>query len=148
MLKSNKHAPTESFLNANLSLNLVPTISHPTCITKNTATLIDNVFISQSWLENFDSGILINDTSDHLPSIVSIKNLKLCKHVPVQITTRDTRTRNMNALKDSLRQINWCEVVEDSTPSKSMSSLHERLTHEIDHFTPLKTYCINPRKAR
>ena len=29
-----------------------------------------------------------------------------------------------------------------------MSNLHERLKHDIDHFTPLKTYCINPKKAR
>ena len=29
-----------------------------------------------------------------------------------------------------------------------MSNLHERLRHDIDHFTPLKTYCINSKKAR
>ena len=81
--------------------------------------------------------------SDHLTSIVSIKNLKLCKCVPVQ--TRDTRTKNVNALKNSLKQIHWCEVVEDNSPSKSMYNLHKRLTHEIDHFTPLKTYCIDSK---
>ena len=138
LLKSNKHAPTENFLNANLSLSLVPTITCPTRITKNTATLIDNVFISQSWFENFDSGILVNDMSDHLPSIVSVKNLKLCKRVPVQITTRDTRRKNMNALKKSLEQTNWCEIVRDNAPSESMSALHNKLAEEIDHFTPLK----------
>ena len=90
LLKSSNHAPTENFLNANLSLNLVPTITRPTRITKSTATLIDNIFISQSWLEKYNSGILVNDMSDHLPSIVSIKNLKLSKWVPVQITSRDT----------------------------------------------------------
>ena len=148
LLKSNKHAPTESFLDANLSLSLVPTITPPTHIMKNTATLIDNVFISQSWLENFDSGILVNDMSDHLPSIVSIKNLKLCKRVPVQITTRDTRRKNMNALKNSLKQTNWREIVEDNAPSENMSALHKKLAAEIDHFMPLKTYCIYPRKAR
>ena len=148
LLKSSNHAPTENFLNANLSLNLVPTITHPTCITKSTATLIDNIFISQSWLEKYNSGILVNDMSDHLPSIVSIKNLKLSKRVPVQITSRDTRTKNINALKNSLKKINWCEIIEPSSPSKSMSNLHERLRHDIDHFTPLKTYCINSKKAR
>ena len=29
-----------------------------------------------------------------------------------------------------------------------MSNLHERLKHNIDHFTPFKTYCINSKKAR
>ena len=148
LLKSSNHAPTENFLNANLSLNLVPTITRPTRITKSTATLIDNIFISQSWLEKYNSGVLVNDMSDHLPSIVSIKNLKLSKRVPVRITTRDTRTKNINALKNSLKQTNWCEIIETNSPSKSMSNLHERLKHDIDHFTPLKTYCINSKKAR
>ena len=124
LLKSSYHAPTENFLNANLSLNLVLTITRPTCITKSTATLIDNIFISQSWLEKYNSGILLNDMSNHLPSIVSIKNLKLSKWVPVQITARDTQTKNINALKNSLKKINWCEIIETSSPSKSMSNLH------------------------
>ena len=148
LLKSSNHAPTENFLNANLSLNLVPTITRPTRITKSTATLIDNIFISQSWLEKYNSGILVNDMSDHLPSIVSIKNLKLSKQVPIQITAIDTRIKNINALKNSLKKINWCKIIETGSPSKSMSNLHERLRHDIDHFTPLKTYCINSKKAR
>ena len=54
----------------------------------------------------------------------------------------------MNALKNSLKQTNLCEIVEDNAPSESMSALHKKLTVEIEHFMPLKTYCINPRKAR
>ena len=148
LLKSSNHALTENFINANLSLNLVPTITRPTRITKSSATLIDNIFISQVWLEKYNSGILVNDMSDHLPSIVSIKNLKLGKHVPTQITSRDTQTKNINALNNSLKQVNWCEIIETNNPSKSMSNLHERLKQDIDHFMPLKTYCINSKKAR
>ena len=79
LLKSTKHAPTDRFISANLSLGLVPTITRPTRITRNTGTLIDNIFISQTWLENFECGILVDDMSDHLPSIVSIKGLKTNK---------------------------------------------------------------------
>lgn len=90
LLKSSKHGPTDRFLNTNLSLNLVPTITRPTWITKSTATLIDNIFISQNWLGNYDSCILIDDLSDHLPSITTIKNLQLSKKEPVTISSRDT----------------------------------------------------------
>ena len=79
LLKSTKHVPTDGFISANLSLGLMPTITRPTQITRNTATLIDNIFISQTWLENFECGILVDDMSDHLPSIVSIKGLKTNK---------------------------------------------------------------------
>ena len=86
--------------------------------------------------------------SDHLPSIVSIKNLKLGKRVPIQITARDTRKKNIDALNNSLKQANWGDLIEPNDPSKSMSNLHERLKQDIDHFMPLKTYCINSKKAR
>ena len=29
-----------------------------------------------------------------------------------------------------------------------MSLLHDRLAKEIDHFTPVKTHTVNPKKAR
>ena len=83
LLKSKEHAPMDRFISANLSLGLMPTITRPTRITRNTATLIDNIFISQTWLENFECGILVDDMSDHLPSIVSIKGLKTNKKEPI-----------------------------------------------------------------
>ena len=86
-------SPTDRFISANLSLGLVPTITRPTRITRNTATLIDNIFISQTWLQNFDCEILVDDMSDHLPSIVSIKGLKTNKKESIRITSRDTRTK-------------------------------------------------------
>ena len=148
LLKSTKHAPTGRFISANLSLGLVPTITRPTRITRSTATLIDNIFISQTWLENFECGILVDDMSDHLPSIVSIKGLKTSKKEPIRITSRDTRTKNVRALKDSLNQIDWSDIIEDNSPNKSMTNLHNKLVAEVEHFTPVRTYNVNPKKAR
>ena len=148
LLKSTKHAPTDRFISANLSLGLVPTITRPTRITRNTATLIDNIFISQTWLENFECGILVDDMSDHLPSIVSIKGLKTNKKEHIRITSRDTRTKNVRVLKDSLNQIDWSEIIEGNAPNKSMTNLHNKLVTEVEHFTPVRTYNENPRKAQ
>ena len=147
LLKSTKHAPTDRFLSANLSLGLVPTITRPTRITRSTATLIDNIFISQTWLENFECGILVDDMSDHLPSIVSIKGLKTNKKEPIRITSRDTRTKNVRVLKDSLNQIDWSDIIEDNCPNKSMTNLHNKLVAEVEHFTPVRTYNVNPKRA-
>ena len=47
LFKSLKHGPTDQFLSTNLSLNLVPTITRPSRITKSTATLII-IFLSDS----------------------------------------------------------------------------------------------------
>ena len=46
-LKSDKYPQTQEFLELNLDTDLKPTITRPTRITTKTATLIDNIFISQ-----------------------------------------------------------------------------------------------------
>ena len=61
-----------SFLNTMYSLPLLPIISKPTRITDNSATLIDNLLISEPC--NFESGILISDISDHFPIFFTGKN--------------------------------------------------------------------------
>ena len=50
-----------------LSACLVPTITRPTRITSESATLIDNIYVSGNKLENLLSGILVADISDHFP---------------------------------------------------------------------------------
>ena len=63
---------TQNFIEFNLDSNLLPCITRPTHITKNTATLIDNTFISKNIQGKQDSKILISDISDHLPSLVTL----------------------------------------------------------------------------
>ena len=63
---------TQNFIELNLESNLLSCITRPTRITKSTATLIDNVLISKNLQGKQDSKILITDSSDHLPSVVTI----------------------------------------------------------------------------
>ena len=86
--------------------------------------------------------------SDHLPSIVSIRNLKVAKKEPIRITTRDTHRKNIDSLKNSLSLINWSEIIEKNEPNKSMTNIHNKLVEEEEKFTPIKTYSVNPTKAR
>ena len=44
LLKYQNHSPTTEFINLNLALSYIPQINRPTCITKETATIIDNFF--------------------------------------------------------------------------------------------------------
>ena len=73
-LKSDKHTQTQIFLEFNLDSDMMPTITRPTRVTQTSATLIDNVFISKRLQNNSSSLILIDDISDHFPSIVFLKN--------------------------------------------------------------------------
>ena len=66
-IKQHLHSPTKMFIESNIDSNMLPTITRPTRITNTSATLIDNLFISQHLQTNYKSGILLDDTSDHMP---------------------------------------------------------------------------------
>ena len=62
-----------NILNSLWSQSLNPIITKSSRITNQTATLIDNIFINQP--NEFVSGILISDISDHLPLFILKLNL-------------------------------------------------------------------------
>ena len=66
LLKHETHNNTKQFLDTMYSLGLYPLIDKPTRITDSSTTLIDNIFTNELRF-NLTSGIMFNDTSDHLP---------------------------------------------------------------------------------
>ena len=90
-LKSNCHRQTQNFIEVNLDQNYLPCITKPTRITKSSATLIDNIFISQNLQGRQDSKILIEDISYHLPSL-----LRLSGHFLEQKNTPTIFTRKLD----------------------------------------------------
>ena len=66
LLQSDKNNSISNFIDHLYSMGLHPLITRPTRITCQSKTLIDNIFTSDV-KSNIQSGLLINDTSDHLP---------------------------------------------------------------------------------
>ncbi len=64
-----KHKKT-NFFNSVFCMGLYPTITHPSRITTNTATLVDNILTNVTE-GNLTRGLLINDVSDHLPVFIA-----------------------------------------------------------------------------
>ena len=77
LLKTHIHMGTQDFLNHMIENDQIPTVTRPTRITQTTASLIDNVFVTGNLQKNFDSLFLLDDMSDHLPSLVLLKQTKL-----------------------------------------------------------------------
>ena len=69
LLQYDKHVETNNFIDQLYSHGLQPLITRPTRITRDTKTLIDNIFTTDL-NSHKQSGILINDISDHLPVYV------------------------------------------------------------------------------
>ena len=72
LLKHIKHKPTRKFIESTTDMNLLPVITKPTRITHGSATLIDNIMISEKLQLKYSSGIMINNMSDHLPCYLTL----------------------------------------------------------------------------
>ena len=147
-LKSAEHTLTNAFIQSNLDFGLVPTITRPTRITHSSATLIDNIIVSQNLCGRYASSVLINDISDHLPTACIIPSLIASKKGPIAITSRDTRPKNMKALKQELTEINWSIELGGDSCNSNMAMLTNILTNAVDSCIPEQTRYLNPKSLR
>ena len=76
LLKQSIHPKTQEFLEYILDQNLLPAITKPTRISKTSATLIDNILLSKKLQLEYEGLIIIDDLSDHLLCLVSLKNFQ------------------------------------------------------------------------
>ena len=147
-LKSEKHSPTKFFIERLLDIGLYPTISRLTRITKTTATLFDNLLISQNMVENYESNVILDDISDHLPCYLSLKNQNVAEKRSTQITSRDTREKNMKTLANELSTVKWSDILNDDDINVCMNKVHEQLLWSIERHLPLTTWTINQKRLR
>ena len=145
-LKSEKHPNTQSFLEFNLDSDLMPTITRPTRVMQKSATLIDNVFNSKKLQNNFASSILIDDISDHFPSIVFLQNQKICKKEPLKIRAREINDAKIAELKDTLDKVNWEDRLDGSNANDAFDIFHTLLVETVESIMPEKTKTINYNK--
>ena len=90
LLKEGQHAPTDQLIETIYDQGLVPMITKPTRITTFSATLIDNILVDKQLQSIADSGILLENLSDHLPCYCILRNLNPHRKEDQEITSRDT----------------------------------------------------------
>ena len=144
-LKACSHHQTNDFIQHNLDLGMIPTITRPTRITKSSATLIDNIIVSQNFCGKFIGSILVNDMSDHLPTVCIINSYTAVTRGTVTITSRDTQLKNLKALRAQLNNHDWSQELSDKFPSVNMEQVHNVLTSIVDSIT-YKDYNKSLRK--
>ena len=79
LIKHRSHAPTKKFVELFEFFQQIPSITRPTRITKSsTATLINNIFVPTTLSLVFNSYLLVDDMSDHLPIVTILRDVELC----------------------------------------------------------------------
>ena len=123
----------------NLEINMLPVITKPTRITDTSATLIDNILISDKLQQAYHSGIIISDLSDHLPTVIKLQNAKQDIKKQQILTFRKITDENLKLINEELQGYNWEEILEKRGVDDSFNILHERLIRSMDKHMPLKT---------
>ena len=145
-IKHSIHNPTQLYLELNLDSNMIPTITRPTRVTQSSATLIDNLFISHKLQDNYKSGILINDTSDHMPCYVILPDTTDHKLSLKTITYRNFNENVKTKICEHINAVDWPTELDVTDVNEAFSKFHCMLTTAIEKFAPTKTKHIRPNK--
>ena len=132
----------------NLEQELVPTITRPTRITKNSATLIDNILVSQKSCGRFESNILIDNISDHLPTILVLRDMYTNRKDKVQIKSRDMHQSAIGVAVRYLQGIDWTEHINGPNYDDNVSRIHQTVIEILDEFIPETTQSVSYKKLR
>ena len=143
LLKSHEHCRTQQFLDTLLNNDLIPTITRPTRITKTSATLIDNVFISKILQQSFDSMILIEEISDHLPSLVLMKQTKLRNKDPLCFKSRTLTADKIKCIKDELKKKDWNGILRSDNVNINFENFCNELDITMEKFAPIREVLIS-----
>ena len=138
-----KHRPTREFVCINKNNNLVQGITRPTRITNTSATLIDNIFVSDTYVPMIQSQIIIDDISDHLPSCVILENINIGAKERKRITTRIMSKSSINLIRNELRDVNWALYISNycnysENVNTIFNGIHNKICDSVNKYAPLR----------
>ena len=129
----------------NYSTGLIPCINKPTRVTTSSATLIDNIFISQSLEGHYSSYVLTDDLSDHYPSVTTISDINQSK-INKTHTGRNLNKKAVESILDDLKCTDWHEKLQHLSTENSFQVFHSIITQSIDLHAPVKEISTNSRR--
>lgn len=137
ILKSEIHCPTNEFLNMLQANYFFPAIDKPTRITRQSATLIDNILFNTLDYETM-SGLLFTDITDHLPVFLFAKLNNKEKKSPVETQYyRNFCKSNKNKFKKMMQDISFDEVYNEKDPNSAYEVFMKLFSSCFDKCFPL-----------
>ena len=146
LLNSAIHPPTHKFIETLDELMLYPTITHPTRITYHSATLIDNIFVTETLHRNFESTILIDDISDHLLTIALLKQMWLVNKELIEFKSRCLNKTTLKQVNHKLMRVDWIGVLTGTTSDEKFNQFSDRIEHVLDEITLVKHVKISAKR--
>ena len=144
LLKYESHQLTSSYVDLMFSNKFLPTITRPTRISHQSATLIDHIFVC-SCTKNHIAGIILNTTVDHFPTFYSEYSPAIkveCK----PYKTRKINNDSLDAFGRLLGTYSWSSVIQEKEPENAFSNFFSILEEAKNIAFPEIT--IKPKKKK
>lgn len=139
LLKCKQHKLTHDFLSMLFSNYMTPLITLPTRITEHSQTLIDNFFVKNDDRYVYKSGVVINDISDHLPIVLSIRRSISGQHTIANETVYRTKL-NHAKLNDLFQHHDWLDFCSYSETCSNANECYDKFISVItSHFNASQT---------
>ena len=127
LLKYDSHQDTGEFLNTMLRYGFMPTILLPTRVTSHSCTLIDHIFYySKTFKENFLSGNLFTDISDHFANFIILDSKTRKEQRNQRPNVRIFSEKNKENFKKSLGQNDWEINLRNKNANDAMNSFYQK----------------------
>ena len=140
-------ANTTDLLNQMNTHCLIPLVSKPTRITDETATLIDNIFISCS--NNCTAGVLISDISDHLPvfllDVGVFESVDCGNSASIEISYRLINEISVSKLCEELMNFDYGEIFVNDHVNVIFEQFNDVVLRLFQACCPVKTKTISGR---
>ena len=137
LLKCGLHKHTQLFLDDLLDKNIYPTITSPTQICHNTATLIDNIFVRERLHKYFESALILEDILDHLLTLALLKQTKLVDDKPIEFESRKLNPERIKVIKQKLVLVDWTRHLNADNCSDNFDLLLSKLNEIMDSVSPV-----------
>ena len=143
LLNFSTHNETGLYVDQQMTRGLLPMITKPTRLYHNSATLIDNIFVSP--VKNpVLAGVLVSDISDHLATFF-VEELGSSLPEVNEILSRKVNSKTMDTFETELAKVKW-EHLPDNDAETYFGSFFDTLSAKIDLSFPLKK--LPPRKVK
>ena len=127
-------------------MNLLPA-AKPTGVSTTSATLIDNIFVSNRLQHSINSAVIITDISDHFPCILTVNNFNQSKDRKTKITKRKLNKENMDKIKNDIGNIDWETEIKNQDVNKAFEIFHNKLIEILNLHAPERTLYLKEKQT-
>ena len=126
------------YLNIIFSHSFIPLINKPTRVSKNNATVIDNLLTNTFIDNNYMSGIVKTDITDHFPVfLITEKELNTARKSDF-VFKRSFSDKKLKEFKNTLYNVDWSSVLTIKNPNTAYDEFLKDFLSHHDIFFPKK----------